>query len=398
MMPRSSNEKMPVCPVTVKQTVLHPVHPLAGPAVVSPDITVVARDTPAVKCIRSLPTLASRKKDQQAPANRVGTFGANEGPISPDIQLLAPRSVLKPKGGHGGLPPALPSMPSGSSGMRLNKFVRRLHDMLQAEKDSGIVEWRRGLLVLHSTDAFAKTILPKYFNTRNFKTFRRQLNYYGFVHVRSFSTTGSTTTALWVNRDLAKHGSAEISSVLMLKRVEPCESAKTAEGRRVRKELAIFTVEEDIGVSPKSLQMEQIRSLALRAGVDDIIHDPSLLPRPVQSATPPTIPPTEVPCSTLPNAPPVVSAPFFPKLSSKAARRVSPTAEQNKTQFSHPVADEQVSAQIKAAPKVPIPDVEDSDRDVGAANLLLMLSKSASTTKAMHVDVPSAISPGQFLM
>ena len=47
--------------------------------------------------------------------------------------------------------------------------------MLQAEKDAGIVEWRRGLLVLYSTDAFAKTILPKYFNTRNFKTFRRQV-------------------------------------------------------------------------------------------------------------------------------------------------------------------------------------------------------------------------------
>ena len=60
--------------------------------------------------------------------------------------------------------------------MRLNKFVRRLHDMLQAEQGSGIVEWRRGLLVLHSTDAFAKTILPKYFNTRNFKTFRRQVS------------------------------------------------------------------------------------------------------------------------------------------------------------------------------------------------------------------------------
>lgn len=397
-MPRSSNEKMPVCPVTVKQTVLPPVHPLAGPAVVSPDITVVARDIPAVKCIRSLPTLASRKRDQQAPANRAGTFGAKEGPISPEIQLLAPRSVLKPKGGHGGLPPALPSMPSGSSGMRLNKFVRRLHDMLQAEKDSGIVEWRRGLLVLHSTDAFAKTILPKYFNTRNFKTFRRQLNYYGFVHVRSFSTTGSTTTALWVNRDLAKHGSAEISSVLMLKRVEPCESAKTAEGRRVRKELAIFTVEEDIGVSPKSLQMEQIRSLALRAGVDDIIHDPALLPRPLPSTAPGWIPPTEVPCSTLPPAP-AVSAPFFPKLSSKAARQVSPTGEQSKSLFIQTVADEQVSAQIKAAPKVPIPDVEDSERDVGAANLLLMLSKSASATKvATEEDVRSAICPGQFLM
>jgi hypothetical protein len=65
---------------------------------------------------------------------------------------------------------------SGGGGARLNKFVRRLYDMLQAEKDAGIVEWRRGLLVLHSTDAFAKTTLPKYFNTRNFKTFRRQVS------------------------------------------------------------------------------------------------------------------------------------------------------------------------------------------------------------------------------
>jgi HSF-type DNA-binding len=76
--------------------------------------------------------------------------------------------------------PQLPSGPSGSGGgSRLNKFVRRLYDMLQAEKGSGIVEWRRGLLVLHSTDAFAKTILPKYFNTRNFKTFRRQVSFHG---------------------------------------------------------------------------------------------------------------------------------------------------------------------------------------------------------------------------
>lgn len=142
--------------------------------------------------------------------------------------------------------------------------------MLQAEKDSGVVDWRRGLLVLHSTDAFAKKLLPKYFNTRNFKTFRRQLNYYGFVHVRSFSTTGSSTTALWVNRDLANEGTEDISSVLKLKRVEPCETAKTAEGRRQRKEEAIFTVEEDIGVSAKTLQLEQIKSMAL--GSDEVAH------------------------------------------------------------------------------------------------------------------------------
>ena len=142
---------------------------------------------------------------------------------------------------------------------RLNKFVRRLHEMLQSEKDSGIVEWRRGLLVLHSTDAFSKKILPKYFNTKNFKTFRRQLNYYGFVHVRSFSATGSTTTALWVNQDLAKRGTKCISSVLMLKRVDPCESAKTAEGRRVRKEEAVSTV-EDIGINSRSIHLNQLHT------------------------------------------------------------------------------------------------------------------------------------------
>lgn len=144
---------------------------------------------------------------------------------------------------------------------RLNKFVRRLHEMLLSEQSSGIVEWRKGLLVLHSTDAFTKQILPKYFGTKNFKTFRRQLNYYGFVHVRSFSATGTTTTALWVNQDLAKRGTKSISSVLMLKRVEPSESSKTAEGRRVRKEEAASTV-EDIGISTRAIQLEQIRLLA----------------------------------------------------------------------------------------------------------------------------------------
>eukprot|EP00549_Striatella_unipunctata_P021843 CAMPEP_0118721348 /NCGR_PEP_ID=MMETSP0800-20121206/30670_1 /TAXON_ID=210618 ORGANISM="Striatella unipunctata, Strain CCMP2910" /NCGR_SAMPLE_ID=MMETSP0800 /ASSEMBLY_ACC=CAM_ASM_000638 /LENGTH=166 /DNA_ID=CAMNT_0006629197 /DNA_START=92 /DNA_END=592 /DNA_ORIENTATION=- len=42
------------------------------------------------------------------------------------------------------------------------------------------------------------------------------------------------------------------------------ETAKTAEGRRARKEQAVSTVEDDIGVSAKSLQLEQIRSMALR--------------------------------------------------------------------------------------------------------------------------------------
>ena len=222
--------------------------------------------------------------------------------------------------------------------------------------------------------------------------FLKQLNYYGFVHVRSFSTTGSTTTALWVNRDLAKQGSAEISSVLMLKRVEPCESAKTAEGRRVRKEMAIFTVEEDIGVSPKSLQMEQIQSLATRAGgVESILKDISLMPRPVNDsdyAAPPV--PTEVHCHHM------AAPPAFPSLSS--SRRVSSTGSSRLP--SSPTDHYLSSASNSHCPS------QDQSGDPGdnidAANLLLMLSSSGgrSTNSGDYSsDSPSTISPGgHFLM
>lgn len=96
------------------------------------------------------------------------------------------------------------------------------------------------------------------------------MNYYGFVHVRSFSATGNTTTtALWINQNLAENEvNDDISAVLKLRRVEPDEMAKTVEGRRLRKELAIHTVEEDIGLNPKTLQLDQIRSMAIRGEGD----------------------------------------------------------------------------------------------------------------------------------
>lgn len=158
-------------------------------------------------------------------------------------------------------------LPVCGTSARLNKFVRRLHDMLSKEKDSGLVEWRRGLLVLKSTGYFAKNILPKYFNTRNFKTFRRQLNYYGFVHIRSFSNAEQSTCALWVNGELSKIANEagvdpnDVASVLLLRRVEMADQATTNEMRRIRKELAISTIEKDLGVSAKALQLDTLTSL-----------------------------------------------------------------------------------------------------------------------------------------
>ncbi|KAL9180787.1 hypothetical protein ACHAXT_011240 [Thalassiosira profunda] len=129
------------------------------------------------------------------------------------------------------------------NGGRLNKFVRRLHEMLTAERDGGVVEWKRGMLVLHNINAFSEQVLPKYFRVKNFKTFRRQLNYYGFLHVRSFAAPGDSTTALWVNQELANGGDDSISSVLKLKRVEPNDSSKTPKERRERKNSAANAAE-----------------------------------------------------------------------------------------------------------------------------------------------------------
>jgi len=247
---------------------------------------------------------------------------------------------------------------STGTGLRLNKFVRRLHDMLLQEKDSGIVEWRKGLLVLHSTGAFAKNILPKYFNTKNFKTFRRQLNYYGFVHVRSFSTTGSTTTALWVNQELAQTGSDDIASVLLLRRVEPCETAKTVEGRRERKEQAIHTVEEDLGVNAKSLQMEQIRAMAVH-GQDIMLHHHHSADADASSSG--LIDPT-----TTAGAPPHFGGSKHP-----IGRTVS--VETGQATPSTIVADVPYSSLLSSSSRANISALEDN---ADAANLLLMLSKS----------------------
>jgi hypothetical protein len=179
--------------------------------------------------------------------------------VSPDVSQEVSRDGSI--GSHDARPMPLPRSCSTNSGSRLNKFVRRLHDMLVSEKESGVVEWRRGVLVLIDTDAFSKKLLPKHFNTRNFKTFRRQLNYYGFVHVRSFTNLSSKTTALWVNRELAHCSEKpdDVSSVLSLKRVEPCETAKTVEGRRARKELALTTVQEDLAIASRSIYTNTVK-------------------------------------------------------------------------------------------------------------------------------------------
>mmetsp|Transcript_26106 Transcript_26106/g.52071 ORF Transcript_26106/g.52071 Transcript_26106/m.52071 type:complete len:517 (+) Transcript_26106:227-1777(+) len=141
--------------------------------------------------------------------------------------------------------------------LRMNKFVQRLHSALVSEVGRDTVTWRKGCLVLHSVEDFTKDTLPLYFKTSNFKTFRRQLNYYGFVHARSVQN-GPKTTALWVNQELASAGCSDIDAILLLKRVDASDDAKTVDGRRQRKEGAVQSLAAtgdpltDLGLEVKS--------------------------------------------------------------------------------------------------------------------------------------------------
>ena len=130
--------------------------------------------------------------------------------------------------------------------LRMNKFVQRLHAAIIGEASRGTITWRSGTLILHSTSFIASEILPKYFKMSNFKTFRRQLNYYGFIHAKSYvSPSGVGTTALWVNQELANSKWNNVDSILLLKRVDASDNAKTRNGRKMRKEGAIGAIDGD---------------------------------------------------------------------------------------------------------------------------------------------------------
>jgi HSF-type DNA-binding len=267
-----------------------------------------------------------------------------------------------------------------SNALRLNKFVRRLHDMLHEEKDRGVVEWRRGLLVLQNTEHFAKTLLPRYFNTRNFKTFRRQLNYYGFVHVRSFSTIGSATTALWVNRELAQiTDNNDIGSVLLLKRVEPCESAKTVEGRRVRKELAMSTVDDELFAPPRKPLVAAAPQDVSTCNESNDVHknfetDTKVSHNqvPLEIVCPPM--PTLWDCAQLVSS---QCASDFDHSHIQSVSNISRRASCQTTET------EETIGVVTQASNDYSSNTEDEDDSTCAANLLLMLSKNAESYRVI---------------
>eukprot|EP00934_Nitzschia_sp_Nitz4_P000118 Nitzschia sp. Nitz4//scaffold140_size61219//11946//12956//NITZ4_006433-RA/size61219-augustus-gene-0.61-mRNA-1//1//CDS//3329536206//118//frame0 len=73
----------------------------------------------------------------------------------------------------------------------LNKFLTKTYHMIDT-CDPSIAAWsdKGDSFVVKDVDAFAKTVLPRFFKHSNFPSFARQLNFYSFRKLRCESSSG----------------------------------------------------------------------------------------------------------------------------------------------------------------------------------------------------------------
>lgn len=69
-----------------------------------------------------------------------------------------------------------------------SNFLQTTYEMIQKEKGDGIVKWSESghSFLINNTEEFIK-ILPKYFKTKNYASFVRQLNMYGFHKIKNLN-------------------------------------------------------------------------------------------------------------------------------------------------------------------------------------------------------------------
>jgi len=105
---------------------------------------------------------------------------------------LLPGSSAPPLLGPASIPAALYSTHSFASSGALSPtdvtddkipgFIRKTFNLLSCTATHHIASWDASgtAFAIHKMDAFAADMLPKYFRHRNFSSFVRQLNFYGF--------------------------------------------------------------------------------------------------------------------------------------------------------------------------------------------------------------------------
>jgi hypothetical protein len=120
------------------------------------------------------------------------------------------------------------------------QFARRLYEMLQSEAKLALVSppqnkvyitWSESGLAfrIHDIDGFTANVLPKYFRTKKFSSFQRNLNLYGFSKVRRGPDT-----------DMYAHPSFVRGKPELLTRLRKCASAASRRNQSSESSLAIL--------------------------------------------------------------------------------------------------------------------------------------------------------------
>ncbi|KAL3934494.1 MAG: hypothetical protein SGBAC_009806, partial [Bacillariaceae sp.] len=75
-------------------------------------------------------------------------------------------------------------------------FVWKVYEMLEGVENSGdehLVSWVENgrAFRVHYLDGFLEKVIPQYFNQTKYKSFQRQLNFYGFTRINSGPSCGA---------------------------------------------------------------------------------------------------------------------------------------------------------------------------------------------------------------
>ena len=127
---------------------------------------------------------------------RASAAKKKEAPPAPKIEEPAPGPAPSPTPEEQAQPPARPRRRREQS--EASAFLSKTYAMISA-LDGVVGGWSKNgdTMVIFDSEKFAAEIIPQYFKHNNFRSFVRQLNFYGFRKLRADANAGPAAQARW---------------------------------------------------------------------------------------------------------------------------------------------------------------------------------------------------------
>ena len=94
-----------------------------------------------------------------------------------------------------------------------SKFQHALIRMLQSKENSCIIQWINGQIVVYDSKKMESQVLHKYFNHRNYTSFQRQLQRFGFRKIINNVDRGKHSPCVYTHSQT----SLDIQSIIQIK-------------------------------------------------------------------------------------------------------------------------------------------------------------------------------------